>query len=83
MKAQHKQMLKSFAIELALYSVVMVGYFYLVLHLLGHWLQDLFNENKMLYAFIALGLIIGQGVALEMLTTGLLRLINSRSNTRD
>ena len=56
------------------------AYFFLVLHFLGGWIKHIFDQNKTLYAFVALGLIIAQGVGLEMLTTGLLRVIRSRES---
>ncbi len=43
-------------------------------------LAHVFDQNKTLYAFVALALIIAQGVGLEMLTTGLLRLIRRRES---
>ena len=64
--------------ELAVYAVFVFAYFFLVLHFLGGWIKHVFDQNKTLYAFVALGLIIAQGVGLEMLTTGLLRVIRSR-----
>ena len=70
--------LGSFLVELAVYAVFVFAYFFLVLHFLGGWLKHVFDQNKTLYAFVALGLIITQGVWLEMLTTGLLRVIRSR-----
>ena len=64
--------------ELAVYAIFVFAYFFLVLHFLGGWIKHIFDQNKTLYAFVALGLIIAQGVGLEMLTTGLLRVIRSR-----
>ena len=64
--------------ELVVYAVFVLAYFFLVLHFLGGWIKHVFDQNKTLYAFVALGLIIVQGVALEMLTTALLRVIRSR-----
>jgi hypothetical protein len=70
--------LGSFLVELAVYGVFVFAYFFLVLHFLGGWIKHVFDQNKTLYAFVALALIIAQGVGLEMLTTGLLRIIRSR-----
>ena len=70
--------LGSFLVELAVYALFVFVYFFLVLHFLGGWIKHIFDQNKTLYAFVALGLIIAQGVGLEMLTTGLLRVIRSR-----
>ena len=69
---------RSFLVELAVYAVFVFAYFFLVLHFLGGWIKHVFDQNKTFYAFVALALIIVQGVGLEMLTTGLLRVIRSR-----
>lgn len=70
---------KSFLIELAVYAVLVTGYFFLVLHFLGDWLADLFHHHRQTYAFVALALIFGQGVVLEMITSALLRFIRYRA----
>jgi hypothetical protein len=67
-----------FAIELALYTVLVVIYFFLVLHLLGQWLYELEIHHRYTYAGIAILLIIGQAIVLESLTTFLMRLIRGR-----
>lgn len=64
--------------ELGVYAVFVFAYFFLVLHFLGGWLKHIFDQNKTVYAIVALALIIIQGVGLEMLTTALLRVIRSR-----
>ena len=63
----------SFLFELVVYAALVIGYFFLVLHFLGGALRGLFETNKTAYAFVALALIIGQGVLLEVLTSALLR----------
>ncbi len=70
--------LGSFLIELAVYAVFVFAYFFLVLHFLGNWVKHLFDQNRTLYAAVALALILSQGVILEMLTTALLKLIKRR-----
>lgn len=64
-----------FLAELVIYAFFVLAYFFLVLHFLGGWLKQVFDENKNLYAILALALIIVQGVLLEMLTSALLQLI--------
>ena len=71
--------LRAFAIELAIYAVLVVAYFFLVLHLLGEWLYRLEIHHRYVYAIVAILLIIGQAVLLESLTTFLIRLIRGRS----
>ncbi len=72
--------LGSFLVELAVYAIFVFAYFFLVLHFLGGWIKHVFDQNKTLYAFVALALIVAQGAGLEMLTTGLLRMIRSRES---
>ncbi|MGB8354938.1 MAG: hypothetical protein WCD79_13665 [Chthoniobacteraceae bacterium] len=71
--------LRSLLLELAVYTALVVVYFFAVLHFLGEWLKRLFDANKLTYAIVALLLIVGQGVGLEMITTKLLKLVRSRS----
>jgi hypothetical protein len=71
--------LRAFAIELTIYAVLVIAYFFLVLHLIGQWLYELEIHRRYTYAAVAILLIIGQAVLLESLTTFLIRLIRGRS----
>ena len=79
MKNEAAKTLRAFAIELAIYAVLVTAYFFLVLHLLGGWLYELETHHRYTYAAVAILLIIGQAVLLESLTTFLIRLIRGRS----
>ena len=79
MKKETARTLRAFAIELVIYAVLVVAYFFLVLHLLGRWLYELEIHRRYTYAALAILLIIGQAVLLESLTTFLIRLIRGRS----
>ena len=79
MKSDTRKTLVSFLAELAVYSVLVVIYFFLVLHFLANWLAHLFQGNIKLYAVVSIGLIIGQAILLEMVTTFLFRLLRGRS----
>ena len=68
-----------FLAKLAIYAVFVVGYFFLVLHFLGDWVKQVFDENKTLYAIAALTLIIMQGVLLEILTSALMKVIRRKA----
>ncbi|HEV8618992.1 MAG TPA: hypothetical protein VGQ70_05805 [Candidatus Udaeobacter sp.] len=70
---------RAFAIELAIYALLIVAYFFLVLHLLGEWLYGLEIQHRYIYAGLSILLIVGQAVLLESLTTFLIRLIRGRS----
>lgn len=81
MKKDLKNLFKSFSIELPVYSIVVVIYFFLVLHFLGDRLYQMFLTQRSWYALLSLLLIIAQGVVLESLTRTLLRFI--RGNRED
>ncbi len=61
-----------FLLELLVYAVFALVYFFLVIRLMGGWTKEIFDRNKIIYAFLALALIMGQGVLLDMLTRVLL-----------
>ena len=71
--------LKAFLVELVVYAVLVVTYFFFVLHFLGGWLFQLESQYRYTYAGVAILLIIGQAVVLEAVTTFLMRLIRGRS----
>ncbi|MEP6936868.1 MAG: hypothetical protein ABI871_02250 [Chthoniobacterales bacterium] len=79
MKTEAAKTLRAFLIELPVYAVLVVVYLLVVMHFLSDWLQHLVTTNVKLYALAAIGLIIGQAVVLESVTTGLLRLLRGRS----
>ncbi len=79
MKRELENSLRSLLVELVLYTGLVTGYFFLVLHLLGDWLHYLFERDHRVYAGVALALIIGQGVLLDVLTHTLLKLIKPRT----
>lgn len=81
MKKELKNLVKSFSIELPVYSIVVVIYYFLVLHFLGNRLYHMFLEERPWYAVLSLLLIIAQGVVLESLTRALLQFI--RRNRED
>jgi len=71
--------LRDFSIELAIYALLVVAYFFLVLHLLGDWLYQLESQHRYIYASVAILLMIGQAVVLQNVTTLLLRFIRRRA----
>ena len=79
MNRQFKNSLKSFSLEFVLYAALVAGYYFLVLHFLGAWLWRLFQTERRSYAFIALVLIVGQGLLLELLTRLLLAWLKPRA----
>jgi hypothetical protein len=75
MKQDAAKSLRVFAAELVIYAVLVTGYFFLVLHLLGGWLFRLEVQHRIVYAVVAILLIAGQAVVLDAVTTGLFRLL--------
>ena len=75
MKAETATTLRAFLIELVVYGALVTGYFFLVLHFLSGWLQELHLHHVKVYALVAIALLIGQAVLLESLTTWLFRLL--------
>ena len=75
MKAETSTTLRAFLIELVVYGALVTGYFFLVLHFLSGWLQELHLHHVKVYALVAIALLIGQAVLLESLTTWLFRLL--------
>jgi hypothetical protein len=78
MKPGAAKTLRAFVVELAIYALLVVAYFFLVLHFLGDWLHGLESHHRYTYAGVAILLMIGQAVVLQNVTTILLRLIRGR-----
>jgi hypothetical protein len=70
-----RKLIRHFAIELLIYAVLVVAYFFLVLRFLNEPLYNLYGSNLPVYAFIALGLIVAQGVLLEFVTSFIMHLL--------
>jgi hypothetical protein len=79
MKAKTATMLRAFALELIVYGILVAIYFLLVLHFIGPRLGDVADDHIEIYALLCVGLILGQSICLELLTTFLLRLFGGRS----
>jgi hypothetical protein len=74
-KPDLQKLIRNFAIELVLYGVLLVIYFFVVLRFLGDYLTALYNNSLVVYAVLALVLIVVQGVFLEALTSFLVKLL--------
>ena len=68
-RRERRILIRGFVVELLIYAALVVGYFFLVLRLLGEPLKELFTDNLTVYAFVALALIVAQGVLLEAVTS--------------
>ena len=67
-----RTLLRNFVIEVLVYSVLVVAYFFLILRFLADPLKDLFDNNLVVYAFASLALIVVQGAVLEYVTSFLI-----------
>lgn len=72
MKTQYKILLRNFLIELILYALLLLIYFWGVLRYLGAPLHRIFHLNPIIYAIATLMLIVAQGVFLEWITSFLI-----------
>jgi hypothetical protein len=82
-QSRHRRRLAgTLAINLALYAVLVVAYFFVVLRWLNEPLAGLFRENMGHYALISVLLILGQGLLLDIVTSSLLRLIRRVNGKR-
>ncbi len=59
-------------LEIGLYTVIVVAYIFLILQFFTGLLIDTFKADRVLYAALALGLVVFQGILLEALTTFLI-----------
>ena len=80
MEEKGSTQLRSLMLELFVYGLLVMVYVLLVLRYLSGWLKHLYDNGKARYAIICLLLIIGQGIALEMVTGVLLRFIRTKSD---
>ena len=70
---------KEFATELIIFTALVACYFFLVLSFLSHWLKNLFDQDKLVYALVAWALIAAQGVILEVIAAALLKVVESKN----
>ncbi len=78
-RAEASHTFRALLVELPIYGILVVAYFFLVLHFLTDWLGNLHAKHTTLYSLVSIGLVIGQAVVLEWVTTLLLRLFRGRS----
>lgn len=70
-----RRLIRNFAIEVLVYAALVLAYFLLVLRFLGQPLARLFSNSLLLYAIVALVLIVVQGVVLEAVTSFIMGLL--------
>lgn len=68
---------RNLLIEIVIYSILIFGYYLLVLRWLDDWLLTIFNTNLVYYAFAGLGMILIQAVLLDFVTSYLMKFIKT------
>jgi hypothetical protein len=68
-----RPLLRSLLLELAIYTPLVVIYFFLVLRYANDYLTQLYQSDTVLYAIIATAAIVAQAALLERLTAWFLR----------
>jgi hypothetical protein len=74
-KLDAKVLLRNLIVEMIIYSILIIGYYFLVLRWLDDWLLSIFNSNLVFYAVAGLGLIFTQAVLLDFVTSFLMKYI--------
>jgi hypothetical protein len=74
-KMEPRQLFWNLLLEITIYSVLIFGYYFLVLRYLDDWLYRIFETNLITYALVGLGLIFTQAVILDFVTSYLMKYI--------
>jgi len=74
-KLEPHVLIRNLMIEISIYSILIFGYYLIVLRWLDEWLLAIFQSNLVVYAVTGLGLIIIQAVLLDFVTSFLMRYI--------
>ncbi|HDD54846.1 MAG TPA: hypothetical protein ENG59_01215 [Chloroflexi bacterium] len=74
-KMEPRKLFRNLIVEIIIYSLLIFGYYLLVLRWLGEWIASIFNSNLILYAWAGLGLIFVQAVLLDFATSFLMKFI--------
>ena len=70
-----RKLFRNLLFEIIIYSLLIFGYYLLVLRWLGDWIDSIFSSNLYIYAFAGLGLIFVQAVILDIVTSFLMKFI--------
>ena len=71
---------KAVILELVLYTILLSIYFFFVLYYLGDWFKDLYDHNRILFAAVALLIMIGQTVGLQAISSLLVRMVSGKDS---
>lgn len=73
---------QAFVLELLIYGILLVAYFLLVLHYLGGWFKELYDHDRTLFAVMALVIMIGQTVVLELASSFLIWFVREKQGKK-
>jgi hypothetical protein len=74
-KLEPKILFRNLLAEIIIYSILIMGYYLLVLRWLGDWLMTMFNTSLVYYSLIGLGMIFIQAVLLDFVTSYMMKYI--------
>ncbi len=74
-KLEPHVLIRNLMIEIIIYSILIFGYYLIVLRWLDDWLLSIFQSNLVMYAVTGLGLIVIQAALLDFVTSFLMRYI--------
>lgn len=74
-KLEPRILIRNLMIEIIIYSILIIGYYLIVLRWLDDWLLSIFQSNLVVYAVTGLGLIVIQAALLDFVTSFLMRYI--------
>jgi len=74
-KLEPRKLFRNLLIEILIYSVLIFGYYLIVLRYLDDWLLSLFQSSLSFYSLIGIGMIIIQAVLLDFVTSFLMKYI--------
>ncbi len=73
MKKKRASSLPLIAVEIAVYAGLMAAYLAFALKALGPFLRGQAEHHRVIYALLCVGLMLGQGIVLELVTDLLVR----------
>jgi len=68
---------RNLLIEIVIYSILVFGYYLVVLRWLDDWFMTIFNTDLIFYAVAGLGMIFIQAVLLDFVTSYLMKIIKT------
>lgn len=69
-----------YLVEITIYAVFIFVYYCAVLHPSSGWLKEIYDAHRSFYGVLALVLVIAQAALLELVITGLFRLIRGHNS---